>query len=74
MRPTRRCYFPWLTAPDPLQQNAPRAFPPCGFVAGVFARTDAARGVWKAPAGVDARVVGATGLTVDDQRSRQRPA
>ena len=30
----------------------------------VFARTDAARGVWKAPAGVDARVVGATGLTV----------
>ena len=51
-------------APDPLQQNAPRAFPPCGFVAGVFARTDAARGVWKAPAGVDARVVGATGLTI----------
>jgi uncharacterized protein len=57
-------FFPWLKAPDPLQQNAPRAFPPCGFVAGVFARTDAARGVWKAPAGVDARVVGATGLTV----------
>ena len=57
-------FFPWLKAPDPLQQNAPRAFPPCGFVAGVFARTDAARGVWKAPAGVDARVVGATGLTI----------
>jgi hypothetical protein len=57
-------FFPWVKAPDPLQQNAPRAFPPCGFVAGVFARTDAARGVWKAPAGVDARVVGATGLTI----------
>ena len=29
-------------------------FRPCGFVAGVLARTDAARGVWKAPAGIEA--------------------
>jgi uncharacterized protein len=61
-------YFPWIEAPDPLQHNALRAFPPCGFVAGIFARTDAARGVWKAPAGTEAVVVGATGLAllVDD--------
>jgi phage tail sheath protein FI len=57
-------YFPWVIAPDPAQQNALRAFPPCGFVAGVMARTDATRGVWKAPAGVDASLTGAAGFTV----------
>jgi phage tail sheath protein FI len=57
-------FFPWVIAPDPLQQNALRPFPPCGFVAGVFARTDATRGVWKAPAGSDASVNGAAGLEI----------
>ena len=57
-------FFPWVRAPDPLQQNALRAFPPCGFVAGIFARTDAARGVWKAPAGTEAVLTGAAGLTI----------
>lgn len=57
-------YFPWVKAPDPLQQGRPRDFPPCGFVAGVYARTDSQRGVWKAPAGTEASVVGAVGLTV----------
>jgi phage tail sheath protein FI len=57
-------FFPWVQAPDPLQQNALRAFPPCGFVAGICARTDAARGVWKAPAGVEAALNGAAGLTI----------
>ena len=57
-------YFPWVVAPDPLQEGALRAFPPSGFVAGVFARTDATRGVWKAPAGSDASVNGAAGLTI----------
>ena len=52
-------YFPWVRAPDPLQQDALRAFPPCGFVAGIFARSDAARGVWHAPAGLDASLTGA---------------
>jgi len=63
--PNSAFYFPWVVAPDPLQQNAPRAFPPCGFVAGIFARVDASRGVWKAPAGVEALLAGATGLAVD---------
>jgi uncharacterized protein len=56
-------YFPWVLAPDPLQQGARRAFPPSGFVAGVFARTDATRGVWKAPAGTEANLVGAADFT-----------
>jgi phage tail sheath protein FI len=58
-------YFPWVIAPDPFQGNLLRAFPPSGFVAGVYARTDAERGVWKAPAGTDASISGATGLTVN---------
>jgi hypothetical protein len=64
-------YFPWVRAPDPLQQDALRLFPPCGFVAGIFARTDAARGVSKAPAGIEASLTGAAGLgmTISDDDS-----
>jgi phage tail sheath protein FI len=51
-------YFPNLVAPDPLQENRLRAFPPCGAVAGVFSRTDGSRGVWKAPAGLEATLAG----------------
>ncbi len=57
-------YFPWVRAPDNLQQGALRAFPPSGFVAGVYARTDGSRGVWKAPAGSDASLTGAAALTI----------
>ena len=61
-------YFPWIRATDPMQGGALRDFPPCGFVAGVIARTDLVRGVWKAPAGTEARLAGASGLSlpVDD--------
>ena len=57
-------YFPWINAPDPLQSDQIRAFPPSGFVAGIYARTDSARGVWKAPAGLEASVVGAAGTAL----------
>jgi len=59
-------YFPWLTMPDPTGQS-PRAIavPPSGFVAGLYAQTDARRGVWKAPAGLEAAVAGATGMTAE---------
>jgi len=57
-------YYPWLLAPDPQQQNRIRAFPPCGAVAGAYARTDATRGVWKAPAGTDASLSGVLGPAV----------
>ncbi len=55
-------YFPWVQAPDPLVAGRPRYFPPCGFIAGIYATTDATRGVWKAPAGIDASLTGVTGL------------
>ena len=57
-------YFPWIQAPDPLNQNRPRNFPPSGFVAGIYARTDASRGVWKAPAGTEAALVGVNGVAL----------
>jgi Bacteriophage tail sheath protein len=57
-------YFPWLTAFD-AAQNVLRPFPPSGFVAGVYVATDASRGVWKAPAGIDAGLIGQTGLAVN---------
>lgn len=55
-------YFPWVLAPDKLQNDLPREFPPCGFVAGVYARIDASHGVWKAPAGTNASLTGAIGV------------
>jgi phage tail sheath protein FI len=57
-------FFPRLRQANPLRENQLDEFAPCGAVAGIFARTDAQRGVWKAPAGIDATVVGATELTV----------
>ena len=58
-------YFPRLREPDPTSENRLRTFVPCGAVAGVMARTDAARGVWKAPAGIDATLAGVSDLTVN---------
>jgi phage tail sheath protein FI len=62
--PNAAFFFPWVKAPDPLQDDTLTDFPPSGFVAGVFARTDSTRGVWKAPAGSEAALVGATGLSI----------
>jgi phage tail sheath protein FI len=59
-------YFPYLKAPDPLTGTI-REQPPSGYVAGVYARTDVRRGVWKAPAGLEAGVLGTTGV-VDSGR------
>jgi len=41
-------YFPWVSAPDPLFGGRPKLCPPCGYVAGIYASTDANSGVWKA--------------------------
>jgi Bacteriophage tail sheath protein len=49
-------YFPRVLVSDPLSQSRLRAFGPSGTMAGVYAQTDGARGVWKAPAGTDARL------------------
>lgn len=57
-------FFPRLKQPNPLRDNQLEEFVPCGTVAGIFARTDTQRGVWKAPAGLDATLVGVPQLTV----------
>jgi len=58
-------YHPRVKEPDPTSENRLRTFVPCGVAAGVMARTDAARGVWKAPAGIDATLAGVSDLTVN---------
>jgi phage tail sheath protein FI len=55
--------FPRLRMPDPLSEGRIAAFAPCGAVAGIIARTDAQRGVWKAPAGLAASFSGTQGFT-----------
>jgi len=55
-------YFPRFFSTDPLQNFRIRAFPASGAVAGLYARTDTERGVWKAPAGTEAVVRGSRGL------------
>jgi hypothetical protein len=57
-------YFPNLQIANPLLNGAIQDFPPCGVVAGVWARTDVQRGVWKAPAGTEASLTGVDSLTV----------
>lgn len=57
-------YFPALLQPNPLHDNQVEEFAPCGAVAGIYARTDTNRGVWKAPAGIEATLVGVPQLTV----------
>jgi phage tail sheath protein FI len=57
-------YFPPLLEADPLRDGQTDEFVPCGAVAGIMARTDASRGVWKAPAGLDAAINGIQGLAV----------
>jgi phage tail sheath protein FI len=60
-------YFPWIEIPDPLGvgRNPTRYAPPSGFMAGIYARVDNNRGVWKAPAGIETTVSGALGLQLD---------
>lgn len=58
-------YFPRIKSGDPLDENKIREFVPCGAVAGIIARTDSDRGVWKSPAGIEASINGASNLTVN---------
>ena len=58
--PNSALYFPYLTSNDPITGLAnnptsgqPFEIPPSGTVAGIYARTDQNRGVWKAPAGLE---------------------
>ncbi len=49
-------YFPRVRIADPLNQNRLRSVGASGTMAGLYAATDAARGVWKAPAGIDVKL------------------
>ena len=58
-------YYPWVTTQNSVQ------LPPSGFVCGIYARTDNARGVWKAPA--NETVTGAVDLqTAIDTHGQER--
>jgi len=59
-------YFPWLKMKDPSGTSSETiAVPASGAVAGIYARIDARRGVWKAAAGGESNINGATGLLVN---------
>ncbi|MET8747432.1 phage tail sheath C-terminal domain-containing protein [Streptomyces sp. NPDC004728] len=59
-------YYPWITVPG--VDAVERTVPPCGHVAGVWARTDAERGVFKAPANQNLRgALKIETLLTDDQ-------
>ena len=59
-------YTPWVRMLDPTGRSAtPILAPPSGFVAGLYAKTDGQRGVWKAPAGTSVALGGSVGLAVN---------
>ena len=57
-------FFPRLRAPNPLRNDQMDDFCPSGAVAGIYARTDAQQGVWKAAAGRGAALTGIPDLSV----------
>ncbi|MFD0346320.1 phage tail sheath family protein [Kitasatospora aburaviensis] len=65
-------YYPWLRVSDPIGKgrNPTIAVPPSGAVAGLYARIDNSRGVFK-PAGTEAGLAGAIGLCDDLQDADQ---
>lgn len=73
-------YYPWLIMANPLYHATTNplvaktlTIAPSAVAAAVYARTDASHGVWKAPAGVSAKVMGVTGLqfTVENTSQQQ---
>ncbi len=66
-------YWPWVFATDPIGagSNPKILLPPSGFLAGIYARTDNSRGVFKAPAGTEAGVAGALGPFVQVSDTEQ---
>jgi phage tail sheath protein FI len=69
--PNGALYFPYLRTSDPLS-NATLLQPPSGFVAGIYARTDTRRGVWKAPAGLETSIVNTTGVVEEGRMTDMR--
>lgn len=61
-------YWPWIDVKDPIT-NQTIQIPPCGHVAGAWAKTDGDRGVHKAPANI--ALTGVVGLGFDVTDARQ---
>jgi hypothetical protein len=57
-------YGPWMMVTDPVGTgtNPMKTLPPVGHVMGVYARIASTRGIWKAPAGDEANLLGALNL------------
>ena len=69
-------FFPRLKKTNPLRGNQVEEYVPCGTIAGVMARTDTQRGVWKAPAGIESTLRGVPELSVkltDDENGELNP-
>lgn len=64
-------YFPHLRSNNP-NTGEPLLIPPSGFVAGVIAREDTNRGVWKAPAGYEALVSNTVGVAPTGRMTNER--
>ena len=63
--PNASLFFPRIKAPDSMKEHSSiRSFVSSGAVAGLIAKIDKKRGVWKAPAGIETTLVGASALTV----------
>jgi len=62
-------YAPWLVVADLAGGGGRREVPPGGHVAGIYARTDATRGVHKPP--VNQAIAGALGLTARIDAAQQ---
>lgn len=59
-------YFPWIKTLDLTSKSTePILLPPSGYIAGLYARTDNKRGVWKAPAGTEAALNSTLGLAIE---------
>lgn len=54
-------YFPYVKSANP-NSGSEFSAPPSGTVAGIFARTDVKRGVWKAPAGLETTLLNVAGV------------
>ncbi len=62
-------YYPWITIQDPITRR-PINVPPSGFIAGIYARNDNTRGVFKAPAN-ETVTGGVVGLEKTINRAQQ---
>jgi uncharacterized protein len=61
--PNGAAFWPRLRLPDQLSAFNLRTFAPSGVVAGVYAASDGGRGVWTAPAGIQATLSGVQSMT-----------